>query len=265
MAPNSSSRNRSRKGRLVKKHHRNLINPMKSVPDYVKMNSGALTGGDLPPLPTDLLDKELPHTHWELRNQDSDESINDEYDRFRPDPSTFLDLSRQNRETPAVVRDINTLVKPAEELITRPLGILDELKMKKIDFIAFKNELSQNCVHLIENPHERISLLKVMCSQLTGIRVNSSLAREQQRLLIASLTRVLCEITPGHRIRKLTNKEMSDKVKRETRSVRTFEQCLLKQYSVFVEYLIRTLKGTNWKLLGIDNIQPDKIHIHPKN
>jgi nucleolar complex protein 3 len=65
-----------------------------------------------------------------------------------------------------------------------------------------------------------------------------------RQLAIISLTAVLKDITPGYRIRKLTEKELSEKVSQMVGQTRDWEQGLVSVYQSYLQLLEKDVRGT---------------------
>jgi nucleolar complex protein 3 len=70
-----------------------------------------------------------------------------------------------------------------------------------------------------------------------GQRVHPAVREEAQLLSISNMTQVLIDIIPGYHVRQLTEKEKTQKMKKETRQLVAYEEHLLMHYLNFLKVL----------------------------
>lgn len=99
-----------------------------------------------------------------------------------------------------------------------------------------KERLAKIASAIIEDPEENIDSL----TKLREVLSHAS-SREQQFALL-TLTAVYKDIIPGYRIRPLTDVEKAEKVTKEIKKTRNFEQTLVNGYQQFVSSLMSFCK-----------------------
>ncbi|RJE22381.1 Nucleolar complex-associated protein [Aspergillus sclerotialis] len=102
----------------------------------------------------------------------------------------------------------------------------------KIRIVQAKEELARVASAINEDPEENISGFKVMAEMVeNGSHVII------KKLALASQAAVYKDVIPGYRIRPLSDADMSVKVSKDVRKLRTFEQSLLSGYKSYVQTL----------------------------
>lgn len=107
-----------------------------------------------------------------------------------------------------------------------------------------QEELAKLAMALNENPEENISSLKTMAE------FNSSSSPTVQLLALMTQMAVYKDIIPGYRIRPLTELEQKEKVSKEVRQMRQFEQSIVAGYQVYVKELARCAKHETTPIRG---------------
>ena len=102
----------------------------------------------------------------------------------------------------------------------------------KIRVVQAKEELARVATAINEDPEDNISGFKVMAEMVeNGSHVII------KKLALASQAAVYKDVIPGYRIRPLSDADMSAKVSKDVRKLRTFEQSLLSGYKNYVQTL----------------------------
>ena len=113
----------------------------------------------------------------------------------------------------------------------------------KLRIIQAKEALARVASAINEDPEENISAFKVMAEMAeTGSHVAI------KKLALASQAAVYKDVIPGYRIRPLSDADMTAKVSKDVRKLRTFEQSLLSGYKNYVQALAslaKPAKGDN--------------------
>ncbi|XP_048745661.2 nucleolar complex protein 3 homolog [Ostrea edulis] len=104
-----------------------------------------------------------------------------------------------------------------------------------------KSRMAALASSLIENPEENIKKLKELRSYLTESDPDVFLT--VRKLAMVSLMEVFKDIIPGYRIRLPTEAEKAQKLKKETKTIRDFEETFLLNYKKYLEFLELTCKG----------------------
>ncbi|KRZ44543.1 Nucleolar complex protein 3 -like protein [Trichinella pseudospiralis] len=104
--------------------------------------------------------------------------------------------------------------------------VLEECKMK----------IASICPRVLENPQQHISQLNEIMKIASG-RTYPLYFATTGKLAMASLLQVFLDIIPGYTIRPPTEKELRQKMKKETRQLWNFEQILLKLYVKYLKLL----------------------------
>ncbi|KAL9131111.1 MAG: hypothetical protein Q9217_000873 [Psora testacea] len=99
-----------------------------------------------------------------------------------------------------------------------------------------KEELARIAGHINENPEEHAA----------GFRALAQVAASQhltiKKLALATQMAVYKDAIPGYRIRLIAEAEQTEKVSKEVRRLRTFEQSLVSTYQAYLEELARCAK-----------------------
>ncbi len=128
---------------------------------------------------------------------------------------------------PRDLEPIRTLKTEDED--TKPLSDREQI-------IQTKEKLASVAQNIIEDPEENIEQL----ARLREIQSQGDLT--EKKLAILTQTAVYKDIIPGYRIRALTEVEKVEKVTKEVRRLRYFEQALITVYQDFVNSLMNYTK-----------------------
>lgn len=102
----------------------------------------------------------------------------------------------------------------------------------KVQIVQAKEELARIATLINEDPEEHISSFKTIADMAENAPHVTI-----KKLAIASQAAVYKDVIPGYRIRPLGAEDMSSKVSKEVRRVRSYEQSLLSGYRNYVERL----------------------------
>ncbi|KAL4892259.1 nucleolar complex-associated protein-domain-containing protein [Aspergillus ambiguus] len=118
---------------------------------------------------------------------------------------------------------------------------VEEEKTPKIplkqQIVQTKEELARLATLINEDPEENLSCFKTMAQM-----VHSANHVVIQKLALAAQAAVYKDVIPGYRIRPLSDEDMSAKLSKEVRKLRTYEQTLLSGYKHYVEKLVELTK-----------------------
>lgn len=121
-----------------------------------------------------------------------------------------------------------------------PVQVSEEIKRPQIStaqsLVQTQEKIAQVALDIIEDPEENIGKL----ARLKELQKEGSL--QERRLAILTLSAVYKDIIPGYRVRPLTELEKAEKVTKEVRRLRDFEQTLVSQYRDFVNSLVSLTK-----------------------
>ncbi|KAF9892422.1 hypothetical protein FE257_001530 [Aspergillus nanangensis] len=107
----------------------------------------------------------------------------------------------------------------------------------KVQIIQAKEELARLATSINEDPEENLSCFKSMAQM-----VDPSAHIAIQKLALASQAAVYKDVIPGYRIRPLSEEDMSGKISKEVRKLRSYEQALLSGYKHYVQKLVELSK-----------------------
>lgn len=102
--------------------------------------------------------------------------------------------------------------------------------------IEAKEELARIASLINEDPEEHISALKTL--QMMAASENTTV----RKLSLAAQVAIFKDLIPGYRIRPLSEENMSEKVSKEVRKLRTFEQKLVSGYQAYIQDLAKIAK-----------------------
>ncbi|GES66534.1 nuclear export protein Noc3 [Aspergillus terreus] len=117
----------------------------------------------------------------------------------------------------------------------------------KQQIIQTKEELARLATLINEDPEENLSCFKSMAQM-----VQSANHVAIQKLALAAQAAVYKDVIPGYRIRPLSDEDMSAKLSKEVRKLRTYEQTLLSGYKHYVEKLVELTKPSRNKENEVD-------------
>eukprot|EP01147_Barroeca_monosierra_P001134 gene1134-4354_t len=106
-----------------------------------------------------------------------------------------------------------------------------------------KNEIAYVCSSVLESPETHIGALEKII-QLCRCS-DPAIKFAVRKLAIASLASVFKDIVPGYFIRSLTQKEKGQRVSKEVKQIREFEQTLLSVYQMYLQRLHACVKDFN--------------------
>ncbi|KAI0983928.1 hypothetical protein GJ496_007380 [Pomphorhynchus laevis] len=152
------------------------------------------------------------------------------------DDSTFEIDGHQ--EKPLLIND----TEPNETEIPTEQSFVEFLHLKHKSLFEYKTLVAKRSMLIIQDPESEIGSL---CSLVADLRKCGLEEKAKKLILIAALTEVFLHVTPGYRIRQLSEKEKSVKVRKDTLKIRQFEESFLKQYKSFIDCLSIVIKGSN--------------------
>jgi nucleolar complex protein 3 len=118
-------------------------------------------------------------------------------------------------------------------------------KMPKVSprqqIIEAKEELARVAALVNEDPEEHIGALKALGT--LAISSNTTV----RKLTIMTQSAIFKDLIPGYRIRPLTEELMTDKVSKDVRKLRNFEQKLVAGYQAYVQLLGKLAKSSGLK------------------
>lgn len=102
----------------------------------------------------------------------------------------------------------------------------------KVQILQAKEEIAKAATLINEDPEEHLSSFKTMSEM---VEKGSHVAIK--KLALAAQAAIYKDVIPGYRIRPLSEEDMSGKISKEVRKLRTFEQTLLSGYKHYVHTL----------------------------
>ncbi|THC97849.1 hypothetical protein EYZ11_002702 [Aspergillus tanneri] len=117
----------------------------------------------------------------------------------------------------------------------------------KLQIIQAKEDLAKAATLINEDPEEHLSSFKTMAEM---VEKGSHVAI--QKLALASQAAIYKDVIPGYRIRPLGDDEISGKISKEVRKLRTYEQTLLSGYKHYVQKLSELTKPSKDKGTSVD-------------
>ncbi|KAL6704195.1 hypothetical protein ACN47E_008452 [Coniothyrium glycines] len=101
-----------------------------------------------------------------------------------------------------------------------------------------KEELARIASLINEDPEEHISALKTLDA------IANSEIPTIQKLALATQVAIYKDIIPGYRIRPLSEEKMQEKISKEVKKLRQFEQKLVSGYEQYVKHLAKLAKSS---------------------
>ncbi|KAF7162956.1 hypothetical protein CNMCM5623_008021 [Aspergillus felis] len=117
----------------------------------------------------------------------------------------------------------------------------------KLQIVQAKEELARLATFINEDPEEHISAFKTMADM-----VENGQHVAIQKLALASQAAIYKDVIPGYRIRPLSEEDMSAKVSKDVRKLRSFEQSLLSGYKHYVQKLLDLTKSSKRDTSAVD-------------
>lgn len=111
-------------------------------------------------------------------------------------------------------------------------------KSKKQEILEAKEELARIASLINEDPEEHIAALKTLGALAESENVTV------RKLTLAAQVAIFKDLIPGYRIRPIAEDNMTEKVSKEVRKLRNFEQKLVSGYQTYVELLGKLAKGS---------------------
>ncbi|KAL1965724.1 hypothetical protein VTN77DRAFT_5224 [Rasamsonia byssochlamydoides] len=109
----------------------------------------------------------------------------------------------------------------------------------KVQIIEAKEELARIAMLINEDPEEHVSSFKKLADM-----VDKDTHPAIKKLALATQAAVFRDVIPGYRIRPLSEEDMKEKVSKDVRKLRNYEQSLLSAYRRYVQQLTSFSKGT---------------------
>ncbi|KRZ96281.1 Nucleolar complex protein 3 -like protein [Trichinella sp. T8] len=147
----------------------------------------------------------------------------DEMEVDPDDPSDDADVGEHSSTERTIAEDPLICLARVQQNRRRAL---EECKMK----------IASICPRVLENPQQHISQLNEIMKIASG-RTYPLYFATTGKLAMASLLQVFLDIIPGYTIRSPTEKELRQKMKKETKQLWNFEQILLKLYVKYLQLL----------------------------
>ncbi|XP_064630556.1 nucleolar complex protein 3 homolog [Lineus longissimus] len=132
--------------------------------------------------------------------------------------------------------EVEEQVEPLPELSTVELYALRQNKLKER-----KDRIARLGSAIMENPEENVTKLR----ELRGLmdEPDSDIFITIRKYAMISLMEIFKDILPDYRIRVQTEKEKEQKQKKETAALRDFEQTLVRNYQLYLQFLERMIEG----------------------
>jgi nucleolar complex protein 3 len=111
----------------------------------------------------------------------------------------------------------------------------------KQQVLEAKEELARIATLVNEDPEEHIGAMRTLAS------LAASENNTVRKLALAAQVAIFKDLIPGYRIRPLSEENMTDKVSKEVRKLRNFEQKLVSSYQAYVQELGKLAKSSGSK------------------
>ena len=145
--------------------------------------------------------------------------------RSEEDADSFVDTEtdegRSDGETP-----------PTEEVEDVP-----KIPLRQ-QIVSTKEELAKIALLLNEDPEEHAGSFKAL-----GAVAQNASHPTIKKLALATQAAVYKDVIPGYRIRAYKDEDMGNKVSKDVRKLRQYEQALVSSYQAYVKDLVETAKG----------------------
>jgi len=168
--------------------------------------------------------KEKERTRLPIKTEDGTIQHVEEPEVPDEESDSFLDSDRDEVEAPAP--------KEEEEVKEAPKVPL------KVQIIQAKEEIARIASLINEDPEEHIASFKKLAEM-----VDKGSHPTIKKLALAAQAAVYRDVIPGYRIRELSEEDMKEKVSKEVRKLRNYEQALLSGYRKYVQKLSTLAKS----------------------
>ncbi|KAF1847480.1 nucleolar complex-associated protein 3 [Cucurbitaria berberidis CBS 394.84] len=101
-----------------------------------------------------------------------------------------------------------------------------------------KEELARIAALVNEDPEEHIGALKTLAAIADSENITV------KKLALATQVAIFKDLIPGYRIRPLSEEKMQEKISKEVKKLRMFEQKLVSSYEAYVKHLARLAKSS---------------------
>lgn len=116
-------------------------------------------------------------------------------------------------------------------------AVVEEPKVSpKQQILEAKEEVARIATLVNEDPEEHIGALKTLAA------LAASKNTTVRKLTLVAQSAIFKDLIPGYRIRPLSEENMTDKVSKEVRKLRAFEQKLVSGYQAYVQDLAKAAK-----------------------
>jgi len=132
--------------------------------------------------------------------------------------------------------DIEEEKEDVEEDLSE-LDPIDRLVREKELLAETENRIYSHVKALQLDPHSEVNRLGDLIKIASGQRIHSAVREDAQLLATSCATQAFIDTIPGYHIRALTEEEKSQKMKKDTRQVISFEENLLLHYLNFLKLL----------------------------
>lgn len=107
-----------------------------------------------------------------------------------------------------------------------------EHELLEMSLVDLKEQIAEYAQSINEEPEEHISKI----NELQKLAAHTRSAKQRQ-ILIISLLKIYKDVIPGYRILPLTDAQQKEKVSKEVRKLRDFEQRLIQYYHHYIQLL----------------------------
>ncbi|KAF1961902.1 nucleolar complex-associated protein 3 [Byssothecium circinans] len=151
------------------------------------------------------------------------------------------DAPEEHKEEEASDSFLGSGAEDAEEGEQEAVEVEKPKVSQRQQIIEAKEELARIATLLNEDPEEHVGALKTLAALATS---NNTTVR---KLTLMTQLSVFKDLIPGYRIRPLSEENMTEKVSKDVRKLRNFEQKLVSGYQTYVQHLAKLAKPSGLK------------------
>ncbi|OWF43118.1 nucleolar complex protein 3 homolog [Mizuhopecten yessoensis] len=165
------------------------------------------------------------------------------------------------------IQDEDEKESAEEETCNEPGGVVKPEKLPELNSAQLMSLRKQKLTDrrrriailasaLIENPEANIRKLKELRSMLE--EEDPDVYLTVRKLAMVSLMEVFKDIVPDYRLRIATQEEKSQRARKETKTLRDFEESFILNYHHYLEFLERTVRGQISKKAAYHNRKKER-------
>ena len=151
-----------------------------------------------------------------------------------------------------------------EEEVGEPKSVIELIGERKREYEKLRQRIAQLSRECVENPQGELRKLRELRQMLSG----DALVRRSyllRKYVVVSLCEIFKDIVPGYKIRAWTEQEREQNVGKDVLALKEYEDGLVKQYKLYIDYLGQSLKAAYNALAPLQRRQQQQQRPHRNN